>query len=149
MERTDAERMAAKLDGMVSAGVLPGLLPDSVLEAAKMLRDQERELKSLRTALAAKDHVVSVTLSDSAPYQKDVRAEFVITSPRIYYAAMRVDDRWTHERETSDWTQHVARQLARTGTAEWIREIEDRTYAGLRLAITAGARSAETEGLSP
>jgi hypothetical protein len=145
MEQTKAQRLADRLDGMVSAKVLPGLLPEDVSAAAEMLREQDAELRTLREAMAAKRHIVNVTATERQPYSKDIRAELVIADPRIFYGEMRVDDRWAWG-APSDWDLHVARQLVRTATAEWIRELEELAYRGLRKAIAGETRRAETTG---
>jgi hypothetical protein len=143
-EHSKAERLADKLDGMVSAKVLPGLLPEDVSAAAAMLRKQDAELNTLRAALATKQHIVNVTAREAMPYSKDIRGEFTIADPRIYYGEIRVDDRWSIGAPQPDWELHVARRLVRAATAEWVSELEEQAYIGVRKAIAMETRRAET-----
>jgi hypothetical protein len=142
MEKTKAERLAAKLEGMVSAKVLPGLLPADVGAAAELLREQDAELKSLRAGLAAKHHIVNATATHEH-YRIKVRGEFVIADPRIYFGEIVVDDQTAFVRDKHEWELHVARQLTRVATADWIRELEERAYVAVRTAIAAAARQGE------
>jgi hypothetical protein len=142
-ERTKAEKLAGALDAWVSQKLLPGLLPATATEAATMLREQDKELATLRTALAAKDHVVEVEVVERN-YRKEVRATFVIADPRIYYGELFVDA-YIAEVGPPDWVLHTARSLARAGTAQWMRDIEEKTYAAAQQALRRiEARRAET-----
>jgi hypothetical protein len=131
-ERTKAERLAFTLNYIVEKGCVPGLLPKDVKEAAELLLAQEAELQTLRTALAAKDHVVTAEAKEEH-YQKLIRATFVIANPRIYYGEVRVNDALAAR--DPDYIRHVAYQLASAGTAGWIQDLRERAIAAVTKAI--------------
>jgi hypothetical protein len=130
----DATKIAAKLDGMVRAGVLPGLLPEDITKAAELLRKQDAELESLRAALATKQHIVNVT-AERAHYSLKIRGEFVIRDPRIYFGEIAVDDRTMFGVPDQEWELHVARQLTHVATADWIRDLQEHAFIAVRAAI--------------
>lgn len=133
-EPSKAEKLARSLDAWVSQKLLPGLFPGTATEAAELLREQDRELAALRKAVAAKDHIVEAT-AEREHYRQKFRATFIIADPRLYYAEMAIDDRLASV-GPADWRMHVARQLVRVGTAEWIRELEEKALAAIMRALT-------------
>ena len=141
-ERTKAEKLAFTLDWLVANGHVPGIMPKDVTAAAELLRDQEAELKTLRTAMAAKDHTVEAT-AELDYYQTTIRAAFIITDPRIYYGEIRIDDRLaaTHR----DYLEHVMRQLVSVGTADWIQDLRERTYVAVHDALAKLTAAQGTE----
>jgi hypothetical protein len=92
MEKSKAEKLAGTLDYLVREDLVPGLLPEDVSAAARLLVEQERELKTLREALATKEHIVNAT-AEREHYRLKIRGEFVIADPRIYFGEIAVDDR--------------------------------------------------------
>jgi hypothetical protein len=139
-ERTKVEKLAFTLDYLVTKGIVPGLLPRDVTEAAQTLRDQEAELKTLRTALAAKNHVVEAEVT-GGPYQKLIRATFIVADPRIYYGEVRIDEYLASK--NPDYVEFVSGQLAGVGTRDWLRDLKERAYVAVRNAIAIEAATAD------
>lgn len=140
-DRTTAEKLAFTLRYLVDKGCVPGLLPKDILAAADLLIEQERELDTANKALATKHHIVEAS-ANREHYRMKIRGTFIIADPRIYYGEIEVDDRTAYaERE---WELHVARQLARAATADWLREMEESAFVAVRAAIATGTRRAET-----
>ncbi len=143
----DPKKLARTLLYLVEKGHVPGLLPDDVLRAAAVLLEQEKELTTLRTALAAKKHVVEAK-SERQHYRQKITGTFIITDPRIYYGEITVDDLAAyHSPVPDDWMLHVARQLTRVATADWIKDLEERAYVAVR-AASADTRP-ELTGANP
>lgn len=129
-ERTKAEKLARTLDYLVGAGVIPGLLPADVSAAAELLRDQDKELQTLRAALATKEHIVDVEIVETQPYRKECRATLVISDPRIFHGAIEVGHEMEFMSRDDDWLHHIGRQLIRAGTRDWIRDLEEKAVIG-------------------
>jgi hypothetical protein len=110
-ERTKAEALAGTLDFIAKEKKVSGLHPKMVAEAADLLREQERELKTLRDALATKDHLVTVEVAERN-YRKEIRGTFTIADPRIFYGEIFVDA-YIAETGPREWVEHTARSLAR------------------------------------
>ena len=144
MEKTVAEKLAFILNWLVQNGRIPGLHPKDVLEAANMLVEQEKELQTLRAALATKGHLVAVDV-DEKHYRMRVRGTFTITDPRIYCGEVTIDPLFI-ETANEEWMQHEARHLTRVATKDWMRELDEKTYVSLRNALTAHATSPNPTG---
>ena len=140
MEKTRAEKLAFTLRYLIKNGCVPRAATEDVEAAASLLVEQERDLAEARKALATKEHIVEVS-TEPEHYRLKVRGTFVITDPRIYYGEIVVDDRARYVvRDERDWELHVARQLTRAATADWVRDIEERAFRAVRKAIAMEAR---------
>jgi hypothetical protein len=133
-ERTEAEKHAHTLRYLVNEGFVPGLLPRDVLAAADLLVEQEKELALARQALAAKEHVVNVEISEPVPYRKAFGASFIITDPRVYHGEIDVDDYVLREADT-DYLLILARRLTRAATDVWLRELTEKTAISFHQAL--------------
>ena len=135
MRNRTADQLAKTLEYLVTEGLVPGLLPADVSAAADLLRAQDAELATLRKAIAANLHHVNLKVTREAPCRRKFRAEFVIADPRLYYAELAVDDLAWLSADRSDTYIYIGRQLARVGTAEWMRQIEEQAVVAVARAL--------------
>ncbi len=129
-----ADQLATTLEWMVKSGHVPGLLPEDVNAAATLLRAQDKELTTLRAAIAANQHAVAVTAERQGPCAVKLRGEFTIVDPRLYYGEVLVDLLRVEQVE-SDWMIHEARRVVGAATSDWIGELTGRTYDGMSAAL--------------
>lgn len=132
---SDVEKCAATLEYLVKQGLVPGLLPEKVTEAARLLRAQEKELATLRAALTTKRHIVEVEVEDM-DLRKEVVAKFIIADPRIYWGAVTVDPIDLARDRRLEFVDHTSRRLVRVGTAEWLQDLEQQLASKLNQALT-------------
>lgn len=134
MSKTATE-LAGTLDYIVKKRLVPGLLPDSVAQAAQMLRDQAAELELLRTAQETKHHVVRVELEKGrSQMRRTLRATYIIASPVIYFAEIDVAE-FELVDQPADYVRYLGKKLTRSGTANWLEDLELRTSEPLLAAI--------------
>jgi len=127
----------------VIADLWPGLLPETAIGAADLLEDQDRELTSLRAALAAKHHHVAAKITRFNDYRATIRADFTITDPVQYYGEIITDAYRLGDR---DFTIHLARDLTRNSTAQWVRDMEGKAARAIFAAIDSDRGSLALEG---
>lgn len=140
MQRKTANELAFTLDYIVENCRPPGLLPETVTEAATRLREQEKELISLRAAMAAKEHLVTVTISKPTPYQTRFRAEFTITDP-VRYFGEHTADAMLLERNRHDFVLHESRVLVDSAVQSWLRDLHEKTYIAMTAALRETANA--------
>lgn len=135
MER--ANKLAGTLDWLVREGLIPGLLPKDVSEAAELLRSQAAEIESLTRTLAASRHTVTAKrMPGNDPFRVVIRGEVAIADPRRYFGEVTIDQMRLAD---PHFVPHLARSLARNMTAEWLNEIEEQTARVVSAAVVKEA----------
>jgi hypothetical protein len=129
--RTDVETCASTLEFLVQEGLVPGMLPKRVTQAAEMLRAMDKELASLRATLAAKHHFVKAEIVKQ-DYRAEIRAEFVIADPRRYYGELRID---IERLKSKEFLPYAAKALTSICSADWVRELQEMAMLEIHRAI--------------
>ncbi|MBK9496695.1 MAG: hypothetical protein IPO08_19775 [Xanthomonadales bacterium] len=127
-DRTEIQECTGTLEYLLSEGLVPGLLPKGVRKAIELLTSMDKELTSLRAAMATKHHIVTAEAEIENGYQVSVRAEFVIADPRRYFGEIRTD---VMRFDDPGFLPYAARSLTKTCTDAWMRELEEMAHREL------------------